>query len=89
MFRKTLNDAVVGDHRGNRGNVQEAVLAIEMCKKSSIYGFYFNKMSDFLRITVALPKLVAPARCLVSCISVPPFGQIDYQVRESCIKEIH
>ena len=61
------------------------MLAIEMCKKSSIYGFYFNEMSDFLRITVALPKLVALARRLVSCISVPPFGQIDYKVRESCM----
>ena len=85
MFRKTLNDAVVGDLCGNRDNIQEAVLAIEMCKKSSIYGFYFNEMSDFLRITVALPKLVAPARRLVSCISISPFGQIDYQVRESSI----
>ena len=85
VFCKTLNDAVVGDLCGNRDNVQEAVLAIEMCKKSSIYGFYFNEMSDFLRITVALPKLVAPVRHLVSCISVPPFGQIDYQVRESSI----
>ena len=79
-FRSALNTAVMGDLRSSRDNIQEAVLAVEMCRKSSIYGFYFNEMSDFLRVTVSLPKLVAPARRLVSCISVPPFGQIDYQV---------
>ena len=79
-FRSALNAAVMADLRSNRDNVQEAVLAVEMCRKSSIYGFYFNEMSDFLQVTVSLPKLVAPARRLVSCISVQPFGQIDYQV---------
>ncbi|CAI8054471.1 DNA polymerase delta catalytic subunit [Geodia barretti] len=84
-FRSALNTAVMGDLRSSRDNIREAVLAVEMCRKSSIYGFYFNEMSDFLRVTVSLPKLVAPARRLVSCISVPPFGQIDYQVYEANI----
>ena len=79
VFRKTLNDAIVCT---DYTNIQEAVLAVEMCQKSSLYGFYFNEMSDFLRITLALPKLVFRARDLVSCISVPPFGKIDYQVSE-------
>ena len=78
-FRSALNDAVISDMRSNR-DLKEAVVAVEMCRKSSIYGFYFNEISDFLRITLSLPKLVAPARRLVNCISVPPFGQIDYQV---------
>ena len=82
VFRSALNDAVISDLRSNR-NLKEAVVAVEMCRKSSIYGFYFNEMNDFLRITLSLPKLVAPARRLVNCISVPPFGQIDYQVIKS------
>ncbi|CAI8049448.1 DNA polymerase delta catalytic subunit [Geodia barretti] len=84
-FRRALNTAVMDDLRSSRDNIREAVPAVEMCRKSSIYGFYFNEMSDFLRVTVSLPKLVAPARRLVSCISVPPFGQIDYQVFEANI----
>ena len=80
ILRKALNGAVMGDLRSNRDNIKEAVLAVEMTRKSSIYGFYFNEMSDFVRITLSLPKLIAPARRLISLISFPPFGKIDYQV---------
>ena len=79
-FRRELNAVVMSDMRSNRDNVKEAVVAVEMCRKSSIYGFYFNEMSDFLRITLSLPRLVAPARRLVSAVTIPPFGQIDFQV---------
>ena len=79
-FRQELNKALIDDPRSNRDNVQEAVLAVDICQKSSMYGFYFNEKSDFLKITLALPKLVAPARRLINTISVPPFGQILYQV---------
>ena len=79
-LRQELNRAILKDLRSNREGVQEAVLAVEICQKCSIYGFYFNKMSRFLHITVALPRLVAPARRLVSEINIPPFGQRGFQV---------
>ena len=79
-FRKELNNVIMGDLRSNHDNVQEAVLAVEICQKSSIYGFYFNEKTNFLKITLTLPKLIAPARRLISSINVPPFGQIQYQV---------
>ena len=80
IFHQELDKAILDDMRSNRDNIQEAVLAVEMCRKCSIYGFYFNEMTSFLRITLSLPKLVAPARRLISNISIPPFGQIHYQV---------
>ena len=79
-FREQLNKAILSDPRSNRDSLQEPVLAVEMCLKSSVYGFYFNEKSHFLKITVALPKLIAPARRLISDIDVPPIGQIQYQV---------
>ena len=85
-FRDALNRAVRADSRSNRDELQEPVLAVEICERSSIYGFYFNQKSRFLKITLALPKLVAPARRLVSQIDVRPFGKIDYQVFEGNIE---
>jgi DNA polymerase delta subunit 1 len=84
IFRQELNKVLMDDLRSNRDNVQEAVLAVDVCQRSSMYGFYFNEKTDFLRITLALPKLVAPARRLINTISVPPFGQILYQVVHVC-----
>ena len=80
LFRRELDRKIMGDLRSNRDNLQEAVLAVDMCRKCSIYGFYFNEKTDFLKITLSLPRLVAPARRLVNDIHVPPFGQIHYQV---------
>lgn len=73
-FRNNLNKAVMEDMRSNKEGVQRAVLAVEICKKCSMYGFYFNRKFDFLKITVALPRLVASTRRVLSSISVPPFG---------------
>ena len=79
-FREVLNKAIMDDLRSNRDNLQEAVLSVDICQKCSIYGFYFNEKTDFLKVLLALPKLVAPARRLVSTINVPPFNQVEYQV---------
>ena len=76
-FHAELNKAFMNDLRSNRDNLQEAVLSVDICQKRSIYGFNFK---DFLKITLTLPKLMAPARRLVSTIRVPPFDQDDNQV---------
>ena len=41
------------------------VLAVETCVKESMYGFHYNKKVTFLKITVALPRLIAPAKRLL------------------------
>lgn len=86
LFRRALNDAVVGDMRSNKDGITQAVYAVELCRKCSMYGFHFNKLSPFLKITVAVPKLVAATRRVLNSINIPPFGSINYQSFESNIE---
>lgn len=51
--------------KGNRDNVQEAVLAVEIVKKQSLYGYRGDDMQQFLRVTVAIPRLIAPSKRLL------------------------
>ncbi|KAK2170976.1 hypothetical protein NP493_1118g00000 [Ridgeia piscesae] len=64
-FRTALNTVVLKDMRSNRDNVSQAVLAVEVQHKESIYGFRGNRKMPFLKITMALPRLIAPARRLL------------------------
>ena len=86
IFRSSLNDAVMADMRSNREGIQHAVLAVEICQKCSMYGFYFNKMFPYLKITVATPKLVAPTRRVLSTTNIPPFNSVSYHSFESNIE---
>ena len=87
-FRAALNQAILKDMRSNRENVQEAVLDVEIVKKCSMYGFHFNEQYPFLKITVVLPKLVAPAkRLLENGITLPSYGGLRaFSVYESNIE---
>lgn len=60
-FMNSLNKMVLADMRSNNENIVNAVLAVELVKKQSIYGFKGNSKVDFLKIIMALPRLVAPA----------------------------
>lgn len=51
--------------RSNPDNIQEAILAIEMVHKRNMYGYSGTEKSLFLKITVALPKLIAPCKRLL------------------------
>ena len=84
-FRHVLNDAVIRDMRSNKDNVTQAVVSVETCTKQSIYTFHGNKKSQFLKITVALPKFVAPAkRILENGFECPPKYKIhSYQPYEA------
>ena len=85
-FRRLLDEAVMGDMRSNRDGIKQAVLAVEIFQRCSMYGFHYNKMFPFLKITLASPKLVAPARRLISSVNIPPFGQVSYLSFESNIE---
>ena len=86
-FRVALNNAMLKDMRSNRENVQEAVLNVEIVKRCSMYGFHFNQQHSFLKITVVLPKLVAPAkRLLENGITLQSYGFRAFQVYESNIE---
>ncbi|XP_066027112.1 DNA polymerase delta catalytic subunit [Pocillopora verrucosa] len=90
VFRDCLDKAVLGDMRSNK-DVTQAVLAVDCETKESIYGYHSNRKIPFLRITMALPKLVAPAKRILEtgfkCADLPERGystyesNIDYEVR--------
>ena len=62
------------------------MLAVEVKTKESIYGYRGNKKILFLQITVALQKLIAPARRLVEGgFDCPGYGQLGYHTYESNI----
>ena len=51
-----------------------------------MYGYHGRHIQDFLRITMALPRLIAPAkRLLEQGIKFGPFGLQNYQSYEANI----
>ena len=84
VFHERLEQAMQGEARINK-NPGNAVLAIELCHKSSIYGFHSNKNFLFLKITLSHPNMLAAARRLVTQVNVPGYGCRDYPSFESNI----
>ena len=85
-FHSALDSAVRSDARGGQGLVK-AVLAVEMEQKSSMYNFHFNRKHPFLKVTMATPKLLAPAkRLLEQGITVSPYGLRGYTVYETNVE---
>lgn len=90
-FRRALNAALVADIKNNSEGVVDAVLSCELMQKSTIYGFQGNKMSPFVKITLAVPRMVAAAKRLLEKgeVKVPGLGalerpyeaNIDFEIR--------
>lgn len=51
--------------RSNPENVQVAVLAVERVYKQNMYGYAGSEKALFLKITVALPRLVSHCKKVV------------------------
>ena len=84
LFQDALNSLVLKDMRSNRENLSQPVLAVELVKKESIYGFHNNRKLPFLKITMALPRLIASAkRLLGQGFACPGFQSDIYQAYES------
>jgi len=83
--------ALVADIKNNSEGVVDAVLSCELMQKSTIYGFQGNKMSPFVKITLAVPRMVAAAKRLLEKgeVKVPGLGalerpyeaNIDFEIR--------
>ncbi|XP_076249179.1 DNA polymerase delta 1, catalytic subunit [Calliopsis andreniformis] len=85
-FRDALDKAILKDMRSNPDNIQEAVLAVERVYKRNMYGYGGTMKSLFLKITVALPKLIAPCkRLLEKEIILAEFNNHRYSAFESNI----
>ena len=93
FFRKAMNKALIDDLKNNPFQIVEAVLKCEIVEKSTIYGFQGNKMSKFIKVTLAIPKLIAASKRLlekgeVRIPEIPNFGptkpfeaNIDFEIR--------
>eukprot|EP01104_Vermistella_antarctica_P006744 TRINITY_DN17448_c0_g1_i1.p1 TRINITY_DN17448_c0_g1~~TRINITY_DN17448_c0_g1_i1.p1 ORF type:complete len:1124 (+),score=279.27 TRINITY_DN17448_c0_g1_i1:349-3372(+) len=85
-FRAAFNRALERNHNlrqaGYHGN--EPCLAIGWAQKESIMGFHNNKKLPFLRITMAMPRLVATGRnCVENGFHVNGLGDVALSSYES------
>ncbi|KAH9507561.1 hypothetical protein Btru_051479, partial [Bulinus truncatus] len=85
-FQEHLNALVRKDMRSNKEGIVQAVLAVDCVERESIYGYHGNKKSLFLKITVAIPRLIAPCkRLLEQGIQLPGYQHHGFQTYESNI----
>lgn len=85
LRQEALDQAVKKDMRSNPDNIQEAVLGVELVYKQSMYGYGGKDKLPFLKITVAVPKLIAPCKRLLEQDSVYTFFTHHYKAFESNI----
>ncbi|KAG0721763.1 DNA polymerase delta catalytic subunit [Chionoecetes opilio] len=86
-FKHALNRALMDDMKSNRERISDAVLAVEVVQRESIYGFHDNQSARFLRLTLALPRLIAAAKRLLGegKVFVANLGTPVYEAYESNI----
>ncbi|CAA9995913.1 unnamed protein product [Nesidiocoris tenuis] len=60
-----LNKSILEDLRSNREQISEAVVMVELVMKQSIYGYGGDSNRQFLKIYVALPRLIAAGKRLL------------------------
>ncbi|XP_077545461.1 DNA polymerase delta 1, catalytic subunit [Haemaphysalis longicornis] len=84
-FRDALNRAVLKDMRSNKNSLADTVVGVDMVMKQSIYGYNSKGKTPFLKVTMVLPRLIAPAKRLLETgsVSVDPYGSPSYRIFES------
>jgi DNA polymerase delta subunit 1 len=81
-----LNKAVLADMRSNKEDIREAVLAVELVQRLNLVGYNGEDKMGFIKITVALPRLIAPAKRLLERDMIyAPAGSHNFQAFESNI----
>lgn len=87
MTQNALNRVLLDDMKSNRERITDPVLAVEVVQRESIYGYHGNQSSQFLRLTLALPRLIAAAKRLLGegKVYVPGLGTPVYEAYESNI----
>ncbi|CAG5135999.1 unnamed protein product [Candidula unifasciata] len=85
-FKDALDTMVRKDMRSNKEGIVQAILAVDYVMRESIYGYHGNRKIPFLKITVALPRLIAPCkRLLEQGFVCPGYAQHGFQTYESNI----
>lgn len=72
-----MNAALKNDIKSNPDNIQDFVLAVEIVERQTVFGYSGEKKLPFLKITVALPKLIAPSKRLLETTVV--YSTFDHQ----------
>ncbi|KAM9591686.1 DNA polymerase delta catalytic subunit isoform 1-T1 [Morphnus guianensis] len=90
-LQRELDSALLRELRSNKEGLTRAVLALELCRKQSMLGYQGGQLALFVRVVLALPRLVAPARRLLEqglrwgglgVHPAPPFeANIDFEIR--------
>ncbi|CAH8570693.1 DNA polymerase delta catalytic subunit, variant 2 [Schistosoma haematobium] len=90
-FREALNSMLLKEKSKEFEGLQHLVLRVTCEEKRNVYGFHGNRSLPFLRITLALPRLIAPAKRILdnglsfadySLQSYPAFeANIDFEIR--------
>lgn len=89
VLKSSLNKAVLEDLRSNKDNIKEAILEVRLVKAKSIMYYKGDNINTYARVSVALPKLIAPAKRLIErtptsfSLSDPFFYEtnIDFDIR--------
>ncbi|XP_057321007.1 DNA polymerase delta catalytic subunit isoform X2 [Microplitis mediator] len=84
-FRDALDAALRKDMRSNPENISETVLAVSLVQKQNVYGYSGPNLAPFLKITVALPRLVAACKRVLEREIVYPTFTHEYRAFESNI----
>lgn len=72
--------------RSNRENISEAILLVELQQKKSLMHYNGDQNDTYIKITVALPRLIAAVKRLLEKGDIyPAVGHHDYRAFESNI----
>ncbi|CAH0561401.1 unnamed protein product [Brassicogethes aeneus] len=83
-FRNKLNDSLLADMKGNKENISEACLMVEIVKGKSLCEYTGENDLTFAKITVALPKFIpATKRLLTTQIVYEPLQNHVFNVYEA------
>ncbi|CAG7821425.1 unnamed protein product [Allacma fusca] len=84
-FKNTLNRVLIADSKTSKSSLAEPVLAVELVNKINIFGYRKDDKTLFVKITLALPRLIAAAKRVMERgeVTVPGLGQVAYQAYES------
>jgi len=86
LFQMALNKAVLADMRSNKETIREAVVAVELVHRLNLVGYNGETKMRFIKITLALPRLIAAAKRLLEREAIyPSAGSHAFQAFESNI----
>ncbi|KAH9517744.1 DNA polymerase delta catalytic subunit [Dermatophagoides farinae] len=79
-----LNKLILAELRNNSENISDAVLSIDLVEKQSLYGYQKLGKTQFIKITLCLPRLISIAAKILTTTNL--LGQSETKCFESNIE---